>query len=36
MSKEEGKGKIKQLKGQIREEVGKVTNNKTEARARLS
>ena len=30
MSKEEGKGKIKQIKGQIREEVGKATDNKTE------
>jgi uncharacterized protein YjbJ (UPF0337 family) len=30
MSKEEVKGKGKQIKGQIREEVGKLTNNKTE------
>jgi len=30
MSKEEVKGKSKQIKGQIREEVGKLTNNKTE------
>lgn len=30
MSKEEVKGKSKQIKGQIREEVGKLTNNRTE------
>ena len=30
MSKEEVKGKGKQIKGQIREGVGKLTNNKTE------
>ena len=30
MSEEEVKGKGKQIKGQIREEVGKLTNNKTE------
>ena len=30
MSKEEAKGKSKQIKGQIREEVGKLANNKTE------
>jgi uncharacterized protein YjbJ (UPF0337 family) len=30
MSKEEVKGKGKQIKGQIREEVGKLTDNKTE------
>ena len=30
MSQEEVKGKSKQIKGQIREQVGKLTNNKTE------
>ncbi|MGD0331039.1 MAG: CsbD family protein [Nitrososphaeria archaeon] len=30
MSKEEVKGKGKQIKGKIREEVGKLTDNKTE------
>ena len=30
MSKEEIKGKSKQIKGQVREEVGKLTDNKTE------
>jgi len=30
MSKEEAEGKSRQIKGQIREEVGKLTNNKTE------
>jgi len=30
MSTEEVKGRGKQIKGQIREEVGKLTNNKTE------
>jgi uncharacterized protein YjbJ (UPF0337 family) len=30
MSKEEVKGKSKHVKGHIREEVGKLTNNKTE------
>ncbi|MFH0849028.1 MAG: CsbD family protein [archaeon] len=30
MSKEEVKGRGKRIKGQIREEVGKLTNNKTE------
>ncbi len=30
MSKEEVKGRSKRIKGQIREEVGKLTNDKTE------
>ena len=30
MSQEEVKGKGKQIKGQIREQVGKLTKNKTE------
>ncbi len=30
MSKEEIKGRGKQAKGKVREEVGKMTNNKTE------
>ena len=30
MNKDEVEGKSKQLKGQIREEVGKLTDNKTE------
>ena len=30
MSKDEVEGKAKKLKGQIREEVGKITDNKTE------
>jgi len=30
MSKDEVEGKVKKLKGQIREEVGKITDNKTE------
>lgn len=30
MSKEEANGKSKQIKVQIRKEVGKLTNNKTE------
>jgi uncharacterized protein YjbJ (UPF0337 family) len=30
MSQEEAKGKGKQIKGQIREQVGKLTHNKTE------
>jgi uncharacterized protein YjbJ (UPF0337 family) len=30
MSKEEMKGRGKQAKGKVREEVGKMTNNKTE------
>jgi len=30
MSKDEVEGKIKRVKGQIREEVGKLTDNKTE------
>ena len=30
MSKDEVKGKIKRIKGQVREEVGKLTDNKTE------
>jgi uncharacterized protein YjbJ (UPF0337 family) len=30
MSKDEVEGKAKKIKGQIREEVGKITDNKTE------
>ena len=30
MSKDEVEGKSKRIKGQIREEVGKITDNKTE------
>jgi uncharacterized protein YjbJ (UPF0337 family) len=30
MSKDEAKGKVKQIKGQVREEIGKLTDNKTE------
>jgi len=30
MSREEVKGRSKRIKGQVREEVGKLTNNKTE------
>ena len=30
MSQDEVKGKAKKIKGQIREELGKVTDNKTE------
>jgi uncharacterized protein YjbJ (UPF0337 family) len=30
MSKDEAKGKVKQIKGQVREEVAKLTDNKTE------
>jgi len=30
MSKDEVEGKVKKIKGQVREEIGKITDNKTE------
>lgn len=30
MSQDEFKGRVKKIKGQIREEIGKITDNKTE------